>query len=63
MKHEKERQEDVDELYRILAEESKEFQEYLDILETLPQEPLFPPISVESGNTTSSTPNGGLENA
>ncbi|MDE2798594.1 MAG: hypothetical protein OXI94_07995 [Gemmatimonadota bacterium] len=63
MQQEKERQEEVDELYRILAEESKEFQEYLDILETLPQEPLFPPVSVESGNTTSHTPNGELEHA
>ena len=63
MQQEKERQEEVDELYRILAEESKEFQEYLDILETLPQEPLFPPVSVESGNTTSPTPSGELEDA
>ncbi len=63
MKHEKEHQEDVDELYRILAEESKEFQEYLDILETLPQEPLFPPVSVELGNTTSPTPDGESEHA
>ena len=63
MQQEKEHQEEVDELYRILAEESKEFQEYLDILEALPQEPLFPPVSVESGNTTSLTPNGELEHA
>lgn len=56
MQEEKERQKDIDELYRILAEESQEFQEYLDILETLPQEPLFPPVSVESGNITSPDP-------
>ena len=52
MQETKKTQEDINELYLILAEEVKEFQEYLDILEALPQEPLFPSISVESGNTT-----------
>ena len=58
---ETERIEKPDELYRILAEECREFQEYLDILETLPQEPIFPPVSVHSGNTT--VTDGDFENA
>lgn len=61
MTEERKSQEDINELYRVLSEECREFQEYLDILETLPQESLFPPISVESGNTT--VPSGEFENA
>ena len=61
MQETKKSQEDINELYQVLAEECKEFQEYLDILETLPQEPLYPSISVESGNTT--VPDRDFENA
>ena len=61
MQETKKNQEDINELYRILAEEVKEFQEYLDILEALPQEPIFSSISVSSGNTT--VPTGEIERA
>ena len=52
MNQEVPREVDVEEVYRVLAEEAKEFQEYLDFLETLPQESMFPPVSIETGSTT-----------
>ena len=61
MQETKKTQEDINELYRVLTQEVEEFQEYLDILEALPQEPLFPTISVESGSTTA--PTGDAEHA
>ena len=59
MKEEKATRKDFEELYEALDQVTEEYQEYFEVLATLP--PIDPPVTIETVNTT--TPYREPENA